>query len=105
MHVRYLITWCDKACYQALLVGKRHGSVMLAMPVCMHARMSHHMGMQETEVDMEVEFLNLGLDIIGLGVFNYEFGSGTAESPVIKVLLSSLHAISHLHHGCQVLVC
>lgn len=36
-------------------------------------------------VDMETEFLNLGLDIIGLGVFNYEFGSITRESPVIKV--------------------
>ena len=36
-------------------------------------------------MDMEVEFLNLGLDIIGLGVFNYNFGSVTAESPVIKV--------------------
>lgn len=35
-------------------------------------------------VDMETEFLNLGLDIIGLGVFNYDFGSITAESPVIK---------------------
>ena len=34
---------------------------------------------------MEVEFLNLGLDIIGLGVFNYDFGSVTRESPVIKV--------------------
>lgn len=34
---------------------------------------------------MEVEFLNLGLDIIGLGVFNYDFGSITTESPVIKV--------------------
>ena len=35
-------------------------------------------------MDMEVEFLNLGLDIIGLGVFNYDFGSITTESPVIK---------------------
>jgi hypothetical protein len=35
-------------------------------------------------IDMETEFLNLGLDIIGLGVFNYDFGSITAESPVIK---------------------
>jgi hypothetical protein len=34
---------------------------------------------------MEAEFLSLGLDIIGLGVFNYDFGSITAESPVIKV--------------------
>ena len=36
-------------------------------------------------LDMETEFLNLGLDIIGLGVFNYDFGSITRESPVIKV--------------------
>ena len=36
-------------------------------------------------IDMETEFLNLGLDIIGLGVFNYDFGSITRESPVIKV--------------------
>ena len=34
---------------------------------------------------METEFLNLGLDIIGLGVFNYNFRSLTTESPVIKV--------------------
>lgn len=38
----------------------------------------------QATVDMEVEFLNLGLDIIGLGVFNYDFGSITSESPVIK---------------------
>lgn len=40
---------------------------------------------QAAEVDMEEEFLNLGLDIIGLGVFNYDFGSITTQSPVIKV--------------------
>jgi hypothetical protein len=34
---------------------------------------------------MEEEFLNLGLEIIGLGVFNYEFGAINTESPVIKV--------------------
>lgn len=34
---------------------------------------------------MEDEFLNLGLDIIGLGVFNFDFSSLTKESPVIKV--------------------
>lgn len=39
---------------------------------------------QRGEIDMEEEFLNLGLDIIGLGVFNYTFGSGKSESPVIK---------------------
>lgn len=36
---------------------------------------------------MEEEFLNIGLDIIGLGVFNYDFGSISKESPVIKVAL------------------
>lgn len=39
---------------------------------------------------METEFLNLGLDIIGLGVFNYEFGSITTESPVIKAVYGVL---------------
>ncbi len=34
---------------------------------------------------MEAEFLSLGLDIIGIGVFNFDFGSITSESPVIKV--------------------
>jgi hypothetical protein len=37
------------------------------------------------EVDMEAQFLSLGLEIIGLGVFNFQFGSITNESPVIKV--------------------
>ena len=37
------------------------------------------------EVDMEAQFLSLGMDIIGLGVFNYDFQSLTTESPVIKV--------------------
>ncbi|XP_020102693.1 cytochrome P450 97B2, chloroplastic isoform X2 [Ananas comosus] len=36
------------------------------------------------ELDLEAEFSNLALDIIGLGVFNYDFGSVTKESPVIK---------------------
>ena len=35
--------------------------------------------------DMEEVFLSLGLDIIGLGVFNYDFKSINKESPVIKV--------------------
>lgn len=43
-------------------------------------------GVQET--DMEAEFLSLGMDIIGLGVFNYDFRSLTTESPVIKVMPS-----------------
>lgn len=43
--------------------------------------------MQAT-TDMEEVFLSLGLDIIGLGVFNYDFNSITKESPVIKVCSS-----------------
>ena len=39
---------------------------------------------------MEAEFLSLGLDIIGLGVFNFEFGSITSESPVIKAVYGVL---------------
>lgn len=39
----------------------------------------------EIELDLEAEFSSLALDVIGLGVFNYDFGSVTKESPVIKV--------------------
>lgn len=46
-------------------------------------------------VNMEAEFLNLGLDIIGLGVFNYEFGSITTESPVIKAVYGVLKEAEH----------
>ena len=35
-------------------------------------------------VEMEAEFSSLALDIIGLSVFNYDFGSVTKESPVIQ---------------------
>lgn len=41
-------------------------------------------------LNMEDEFLSLGLDIIGLGVFNYDFGSVTKESPVIKAVYRCL---------------
>jgi cytochrome P450 family 97 subfamily B polypeptide 3 len=40
---------------------------------------------KEIDLDLEAEFSSLALDIIGLGVFNYDFGSVTKESPVIKV--------------------
>lgn len=40
-------------------------------------------------LDLEAEFSSLALDIIGLGVFNYDFGSVTKESPVIKVCVHS----------------
>lgn len=42
-------------------------------------------------LNMEDEFLSLALDIIGLGVFNFDFGSITQESPVIKVPPSVFH--------------
>ncbi|KAL6629932.1 hypothetical protein ACP70R_029697 [Stipagrostis hirtigluma subsp. patula] len=43
---------------------------------------------QKTAIlDLEAEFSNLALDIIGLGVFNFDFGSVTKESPVIKVFV------------------
>lgn len=39
------------------------------------------------ELDLEAEFSSLALDIIGLSIFNYDFGSITKESTVIKVYL------------------
>lgn len=42
-------------------------------------------GEKMIELDLEAEFSSLALDIIGLSVFNYDFGSVTKESPVIKV--------------------
>ena len=42
-------------------------------------------GQKSIELDLEAEFSSLALDIIGLGVFNYDFGSVTKESAVIKV--------------------
>ncbi len=51
--------------------------------------------MQEATIDMEQEFLNIGLDIIGLGVFNYDFGSISKESPVIKVIIAAFPCQLH----------
>lgn len=45
----------------------------------------HSRGGSVIELDLEAEFSSLALGIIGLGVFNYDFGSVTKESPVIKV--------------------
>lgn len=45
---------------------------------------------KSVRLNMEDEFLSLGLDIIGLGVFNYDFGSVTNESPVIKAVYRCL---------------
>eukprot|EP00963_Diacronema_lutheri_P001306 scaffold85_cov358-Pavlova_lutheri.AAC.13 len=46
-------------------------------------------------LDMESEFCSLGLDIIGLAVFNYDFGSVTKESPVIKAVYNTLREAEH----------
>ncbi|RWR88522.1 Cytochrome P450 [Cinnamomum micranthum f. kanehirae] len=47
------------------------------------------------QLDLEAEFSNLALDIIGLGVFNYSFGSVTKESPVIKAVYGTLFEAEH----------
>ncbi|GLC58319.1 hypothetical protein PLESTB_001346100 [Pleodorina starrii] len=52
-------------------------------------------GQGSAVVDMESEFLSLGLDIIGLGVFNFDFGSINAESPVIKAVYGVLKEAEH----------
>ncbi|XP_010260623.1 PREDICTED: cytochrome P450 97B2, chloroplastic [Nelumbo nucifera] len=50
---------------------------------------------EEIVLDLEAEFSSLALDIIGLGVFNYDFGSVTKESPVIKAVYGTLFEAEH----------
>ncbi|KAK9678336.1 hypothetical protein RND81_11G204700 [Saponaria officinalis] len=50
---------------------------------------------ENIELDLEAEFSSLALDIIGLGVFNYDFGSVTKESPVIKAVYGTLFEAEH----------
>ncbi|KAI3457646.1 hypothetical protein Pfo_014309 [Paulownia fortunei] len=52
-------------------------------------------GEKKIELDLEAEFSSLALDIIGLGVFNYDFGSVTKESPVIKAVYGTLFEAEH----------
>ncbi|XP_014519962.1 cytochrome P450 97B2, chloroplastic [Vigna radiata var. radiata] len=52
-------------------------------------------GPKSAELDLEAEFSSLALDIIGLGVFNYDFGSVTKESPVIKAVYGTLFEAEH----------
>lgn len=47
------------------------------------------------KTDMEEKFCSVTLDIIGKSVFNYEFGSATKESPVIKAVYSALVEAEH----------
>lgn len=52
-------------------------------------------GEENFELDLEAEFSSLALDIIGLGVFNYDFGSITTESPIIKAVYGTLFEAEH----------
>ncbi|GAB2231627.1 hypothetical protein Droror1_Dr00010636 [Drosera rotundifolia] len=52
-------------------------------------------GQNSIELDLEAEFSSLALDIIGLGIFNYDFGSITKESPVIKAVYGTLFEAEH----------
>jgi len=47
------------------------------------------------KAEMETFFCSVALDIIGLSIFNYEFGSVTKESPVIKAVYSALVEAEH----------
>jgi len=47
------------------------------------------------KVEMEEKFCSVALDIIGKCVFNYDFGSVTNESPVIKAVYSALVEAEH----------
>ena len=51
-----------------------------------------------TTVNMESIFNSVSLDIIGKAVFNYEFGSVTAESPVIHPTPHTLHCNPYTLH-------
>ncbi|KAL5808318.1 hypothetical protein ACOSQ3_029009 [Xanthoceras sorbifolium] len=55
----------------------------------------HSSGGNAIELDLEAEFSSLALDIIGLSVFNYDFGSVTKESPVIKAVYGTLFEAEH----------
>lgn len=46
-------------------------------------------------VEMESEFSSLALDIIGLAVFNFEFGSVSKKSPVIEAVYGTLAEAEH----------
>jgi cytochrome P450 len=50
---------------------------------------------ESRKAEMETYFCSVALDIIGLSVFNYEFGSVTNESPVIKAVYSALVEAEH----------
>jgi len=46
-------------------------------------------------VEMEERFCSVTLDIIGKAVFNYDFGSVTKESPIVKAVYRVLREAEH----------
>lgn len=50
---------------------------------------------QGTVVDMEERFCSVTLDIIGKAVFDYDFGSVTKESPIVKAVYRVLREAEH----------
>lgn len=50
---------------------------------------------KDGKVEMEEKFCSVALDIIGKAVFNYDFGSVTEESPVVKAVYSALVEAEH----------
>eukprot|EP00565_Helicotheca_tamesis_P002730 CAMPEP_0185729966 /NCGR_PEP_ID=MMETSP1171-20130828/7859_1 /TAXON_ID=374046 /ORGANISM="Helicotheca tamensis, Strain CCMP826" /LENGTH=734 /DNA_ID=CAMNT_0028398923 /DNA_START=272 /DNA_END=2476 /DNA_ORIENTATION=+ len=46
-------------------------------------------------LDMEEKFCSVTLDIIGKAVFNYDFGSVTKESPIVKAVYRVLREAEH----------
>jgi cytochrome P450 len=50
---------------------------------------------QDKVVDMEERFGSVTLDIIGKAVFNYDFGSVTNESPIVKAVYRVLREAEH----------
>jgi len=50
---------------------------------------------QSITVDMEERFCSVTLDIIGKSVFNFDFGSTTKESPVVKAVYRVLREAEH----------
>ena len=49
----------------------------------------------KTPLDMEERFCSVTLDIIGKAVFNYDFGSTTKESPIVKAVYRVLREAEH----------
>jgi len=50
---------------------------------------------QKEVVDMEERFCSISLDIIGKSVFNFDFGSVTNESPIVKAVYRVLREAEH----------